>query len=336
MRVRSRLTFALVLLVAASALSGCVDNMGELKEVLGFVETPPPPPPVEPPTVKAQANATTVLAGVPIRFTSEGTRDPAGLALEFSWDFGDGKRGEGPVAVHAFAEPGEYVVTLRVENSGGAAETDVLNVVAEQANRAPVALFHVKSGARNVTTADAGAPLAFDASGSYDLDGDELSHLWDFGNGKTSFEARPTHAYAAPGLYTVRLKVDDGVRSAEASRLLAINGTLRAEGTFRVQDAQTRTHALPVPDGLRQVVIELRFPGALGANDLRLVVRDAQGDEVLRLGEETPAASQDDQVRAATLVGDALRGFESGTWGFEVQREKGVDVSYVLTVRENY
>lgn len=310
--------------------------MGELKHALGFVETPPPPEPVLPPVAKAQANATAVLAGAPVRFTSEGTRDPDGLALSFSWDFGDGTDAQGPVAVHAYPQPGEYVVTLRVENSGGESDTDVLTVSVERANRAPVASFVVKDGGRNVTTAEAGRSLAFDASPSYDADGDALSYLWDFGDGASSFEAAPRHAYDAAGLYTVRLKVDDGVRSAEASRLVAINATLRVPGTFRVQDAQTQTHTLAVPEGLREVAIELRFPGGLGANDLRLVVHDAEGVEAARLSGETPPASQDEQVRSTTLAGDALAGFAPGAWTFLVERVQGTEIQYVLVVRETY
>ena len=35
------------------------------------------------------------------------------------------------------------------------------------------------------------------------------SYVWDFGDGKTSTDASPTHAYAKPGEYTISLKVTD-------------------------------------------------------------------------------------------------------------------------------
>ena len=35
------------------------------------------------------------------------------------------------------------------------------------------------------------------------------SYMWDFGDGKTSTDASPTHAYAKPGEYTISLKVTD-------------------------------------------------------------------------------------------------------------------------------
>ena len=37
------------------------------------------------------------------------------------------------------------------------------------------------------------------------------SYLWEFGDGETATTANPTHVYAAPGYYTVKLTVTDGV-----------------------------------------------------------------------------------------------------------------------------
>lgn len=43
---------------------------------------------------------------------------------------------------------------------------------------------------------------------SYDPGGDGIAaHAWDFGDGKTSVEAQPSHRYERDGVYTVRLHV---------------------------------------------------------------------------------------------------------------------------------
>ena len=46
----------------------------------------------------------------------------AGAGAEYAWDFGDGTRGEGPIAYHVFLEGGDYDVALTVRHRG---ESDV-------------------------------------------------------------------------------------------------------------------------------------------------------------------------------------------------------------------
>jgi len=70
-------------------------------------------------------------------------------------------------------------------------------------NRPPVAVFD--------PIPDQGyapLPVSFDASGSYDPDGDLLSYEWDFGDGGTSSEPSLVHTYAE-GIYTASLRVTD-------------------------------------------------------------------------------------------------------------------------------
>ena len=51
--------------------------------------------------------------------------------------------------------------------------------------------------------------IAFDALGSYDLDGSIMNYLWDFGDGETSTEQNPQHTYADSGTYYVCLTAKD-------------------------------------------------------------------------------------------------------------------------------
>jgi PKD repeat protein len=78
-------------------------------------------------------------------------------------------------------------------------------------NRPPVALFTF-----NPALGYAPLPVAFDASGSYDVDGRIASYLWDFGDGKSTPGKKVEHAYAAAGTYTITLTVRDS-RGAEDS-----------------------------------------------------------------------------------------------------------------------
>jgi PKD repeat protein len=78
------------------------------------------------------------------------------------------------------------------------------------ANQPPVASFI------SAATAQAGAPLGFDASASTDPDNDALTFSWDFGDGTRGGGAGLAHVFTAAGSYTVRLTVADS-RGANTS-----------------------------------------------------------------------------------------------------------------------
>jgi outer membrane protein OmpA-like peptidoglycan-associated protein len=74
------------------------------------------------------------------------------------------------------------------------------------ANRAP------KAGVKCPAEAEVNTLVTFDAAGSSDADGDQLTYKWDFGDGTTQSFTFPnaTHRYARAGNMTVRLTVEDG------------------------------------------------------------------------------------------------------------------------------
>lgn len=67
-----------------------------------------------------------------------------------------------------------------------------------------------------------GEPIMFNGLRSVDPDGDFLRWRWSFGDGATSGGYRQTHAYAAPGAYTVVLVASDGVLSGSDSTVATI------------------------------------------------------------------------------------------------------------------
>jgi PKD repeat protein len=85
-------------------------------------------------------------------------------------------------------------------NSAGTAPS----VTLDPANNPPVAI------AGGPYSGEAGnTPIQFDGSGSSDPDNDSLTYKWEFGDGSTSTEIMPAHAYAQAGNFEVRLVVDD-------------------------------------------------------------------------------------------------------------------------------
>lgn len=71
-------------------------------------------------------------------------------------------------------------------------------------NRQPVVSFSIS------LPAVAGEQVIFDASDSYDPDGDELSFFWSFGDGATSSFPVADHVYSEAGKHSLALKVSDG------------------------------------------------------------------------------------------------------------------------------
>ncbi|MDJ0698446.1 MAG: PKD domain-containing protein [Woeseiaceae bacterium] len=145
-------------------------------------------------------------AGTSIQFDGSASSDPDNDPLSYSWDFGDGDTTSGATPTHTYASAGNYRVTLIVNDGTVDSEPSMTTaeITSPSANLAP--------------TADPGGPYAaepdqlikFDGSASSDPNGDPLTYSWDFGDGNTGSGAMPTHSYAATGIYTVSLVVNDG------------------------------------------------------------------------------------------------------------------------------
>jgi len=144
-------------------------------------------------------------------FDSSGSFDPDGDALTFRWDFGDGFVTNWvpyEKTNHIYYEPGNYTVTLTVSD-GYLRDTDTLRVTVkdEGQNRPPVP----DAGPDHSVVVN--QSVTFNASGSYDPDGDPLRYQWLFGDGMESdWQDLPeiSHAYISAGTYAVTVKVHDG------------------------------------------------------------------------------------------------------------------------------
>jgi PKD repeat protein len=97
-----------------------------------------------------------------------------------------------------------------------------------------------------------------------DADGDLMICTWDFGDGTTATGASVTHAYAAAGLYTVRVTLSDGQTETSQEMTVAVNeaGAGQDQSSFTIatmqvklaftaanKDALSLSGTIPIPAG---------------------------------------------------------------------------------------
>lgn len=142
------------------------------------------------PIVNFAALPTITCAGLPVQFTDQST---GGKADRWLWFFGDGGNSSEQHPAHIYQDTGYLHVKLVVWSNGCRDSLTKLQMVYI---RPPVARFDVVANcanrlSRSFTDRSLGAK----------------SWSWDFGDGQTSTTQSPTHNYAAPGSYIVRLTV---------------------------------------------------------------------------------------------------------------------------------
>ncbi len=139
-----------------------------------------------------------------VGFSSAGSADPEGQALTYTWDLGDGATSSAPAPLHVYEQPGPFLATLEVRDTGGAAALQQALVRATAPNLAPVAV-----AASDRTHGPAPLDVTFSAAGSYDPDGWVGNIEWAFGEGSTSWGSTAYHTYTEAGTYPVTVTVHD-------------------------------------------------------------------------------------------------------------------------------
>ena len=127
-----------------------------------------------------------------------------GIIRSYRWEVD----GEGETApsesrtMHVCDRSGVYRVRLTVIDDSGLSDTTEVEIVVE--NTAPIANSRFSNDApvRHES-------VLFDASSSYDIDGDLVDFSWNFGDGTTRRGTRISHSYSSIGQYIVVLTVTD-------------------------------------------------------------------------------------------------------------------------------
>lgn len=167
-------------------------NGSNTKTVNGFITVLPPP------NVVFTASPTSGCPPLTVTFTNTSTSTVPG-PLSYQWVFGDGTpiiNSQNPV--HTYTGSQLYPVVLQVIDGQSCTQsaTQYINVFPK-----PVINFtanNIQCGAPavvNFTSSITGTP--------------PYNYQWTFGDGGLSGQANPSHTYASPGQFTVRLIVTD-------------------------------------------------------------------------------------------------------------------------------
>ncbi|MFQ6125061.1 MAG: PKD domain-containing protein [Candidatus Heimdallarchaeota archaeon] len=163
--------------------------------------------PVAPPSADFTFSPTDPSIEDAITFMDTST-DPDGTITAWDWDFGDGKTSMEQNPSHQYTDKGEYIVQLTVTDNEGLTNTVEQTITLR--NLPPTASFSYSPSSPTV-----GEEILF-TDASFDPDGTISAWAWDFGDGMTSTDINPTHAYDTSGSYSVTLTVtdDEGLEDA--------------------------------------------------------------------------------------------------------------------------
>ncbi len=164
--------------------------------------------------VTATASPGAMDLGMPTSFSSTvlGGSPP----FSYAWDFGDGNTSTGTSPTHDYGRTGVFTVRLSVTDTLGTSGSAWANVT--------VASLPTVTITDNPSSASIGQSVQFSSSvfgGTR-----PITFSWALGDGSVTTSPNATHAYAAPGRFTVALEVTDALgRSSNASVILPVTST---------------------------------------------------------------------------------------------------------------
>jgi len=137
----------------------------------------------------------TCIAG-PVQFTDHSHSE--GILQDWSWKFGEGGSDKAKHPAYLYKDPGEYPVTLTVEDANKCTD-DTTNFIVWQPAPSDVII----------------APSTFNGCIPANIFFDNLStpidstytFEWDFGDGKVDSVLSPTHLFEEEGLYSITVRI---------------------------------------------------------------------------------------------------------------------------------
>ena len=189
-----------------------------------------------PPVASFTWNPKNPKANETITFDASLSYDPDGQIVSYIWDFGDESTNETEKSeiTHVYTEKGVYTVNLTVVDNDNLTDSLVQIVMT---GHPPIVIVELPN-----PPFKPGDEIIFNASLSYDPDGQIVSYIWDFGDGtnQTTTESTLNHTYEKRGLYKFALKlVDNDGLSNSTSLEVPIGNPPKANFTFNPTNPKT-------------------------------------------------------------------------------------------------
>ncbi|OIR23238.1 MAG: hypothetical protein BEU00_03655 [Marine Group III euryarchaeote CG-Epi3] len=172
-----------------------------------------------PPISKITSDVTSLFVGENIQLSGDDSYDPEGGALDFLWNFGDNKTSSLKSPEYSWNSPGEFTVSLTVEDGEGQTTTSTKEI--EVKSLGPVASFTFSSGDK-IRSSD---NVTLDASDSSALGAAIKEYKWNFGDGEeiTTNESNTEYSWNSGGYYNVTLMVvDEDGEVGEITKILQV------------------------------------------------------------------------------------------------------------------
>ncbi|MCH2444311.1 MAG: PKD domain-containing protein, partial [Candidatus Poseidoniia archaeon] len=147
-------------------------------------------------------------------FNASESDDVDSMISAYAWDFGDGNTDTGDVVSHIFADPGEFSIQLTVTDAAGnsGSSTTIITVNDIELPRAAFNWSYTNDTGGNVAGAAVeGLPTHFNAGGTNDNSDDNLTYIWDFGDGTNGTGVTVDHTFneTSDEAFNVILEVTD-------------------------------------------------------------------------------------------------------------------------------
>ena len=156
----------------------------------------------------------------------------------WSWDFGDGNKGDKSPVTHAYTKPGKYKVVLRINGSADCDKTEEIEVKPLILEEETNLIMPVIEGPQEVS---ANQPVTFkETSGK--------GNSWSWGFGETlksddSKEQNPTYTFKYPGTHKVTVFINGDNKAVAEWKVDVIPGAKSATSASTTQPTSTSTAA---------------------------------------------------------------------------------------------